>query len=45
VSDIVDKAFTSTGFCECKKAQYKDAGLTSYAKSDCHIQAFIACQD
>jgi len=45
VSGMVDKAFTSTGFCNWKKAQYKDAGLTSHAMSDCHIQAFIALQD
>jgi len=44
VSDIVDKAFTSTGFSNWKKAQYKDAGLTSHAKFGCHIQAYIAWQ-
>jgi len=45
VSGVADKAFTSIGFSNWKKAQYKDAGLTLHAKSDYHVQAFTAWQD
>jgi len=45
LSGVADKAFTSNGFSNWKKAHYKDGGLMLHARSDCHMQAVIAWQD